>query len=110
MESMEEELRFAEEQAAETDRILEQMTLEEVRKRMEEQAKMQAGDSEEEQAKMQTGDDEEENVADSAEDHIRKAIDIEKREAGKENQTVSTVGEITAEVEPVELVEPVYIK
>lgn len=37
-ESLEEGMRYAEEQAAETDRILEQMTLEEVQRRMEEQA------------------------------------------------------------------------
>lgn len=42
-ESLEEGMRLAEEQAAETDRILEQMTLEEIRKRIEEQAGEEKG-------------------------------------------------------------------
>lgn len=44
-ESLEEGMRYAEEQAAETDRILEQMTLEEVQRRMEEQEAEAGGES-----------------------------------------------------------------
>ena len=91
MENMEEELRFSEEQAAETDRILERMTLEEVRKRMEEQ------DSE------QTGENTEEIAGDNPEEYAGKETNDEK--AGSD--TVLDMGKITVELEPVE---PVTIR
>lgn len=91
MENMEEELRFSEEQAAETDRILERMTLEEVRKRMEEQ------DSE------QTGENTEKIVGDNPEEYAGKETNDEK--AGSD--TVLDMGKITVELEPVE---PVTIR
>ena len=91
MENMEEELRFSEEQAAETDRILERMTLEEVRKRMEEQ------DSE------QTGENTEEIAGDNPEEYAGKETNDEKAGSG----TVLDMGKITVELEPVE---PVTIR
>lgn len=81
-EALEQGMEETERQARETDALLEQMTLEEVRRRMEEQAAAS-----------------EENTAYSAEDTDGEAEDT--KTAGSERGTV------TVEVEPVEQVEPI---
>lgn len=94
-ESLEEELRLAEEQAAETQRQLEEMTLEEVRKRVEEQRAQT--DAEAEQAGAEVSQEE----AEQASAEVSQAEEPEQRpEAVEAGQQAD--GGISVEVRPVE--------
>jgi len=100
-ESLEEGLRAAEEQAEETDKILERMTLKEIQKRVEEQAALQADGM---------GEEKRENGGTGGEEGEAGGTGAGAAETGTGRRGGSETEPVTTAVDPIEAVEPVRVQ